>query len=166
MRCCTHSLLHEGVAYSRPKAVGRHWRALTTWDGMRQEDIWDHETARSYDTPGTGMFAPQVLGPAVDRLAGLAGDRRALEFAIGTGRIAVPLAQRGVSVTGIELSRPMIEQLRTKAEETAIPVIVGDMASTRAPGVYTLVYLVYNAISCLLTQSPSHVSVYRLLAAS
>ena len=74
---------------------------------MRQEDIWDHETARSYDTPGTGMFAPQVLGPAVDRLAGLAGDRRALEFAIGTGRIAVPLAQRGVPVTGIELSRPM-----------------------------------------------------------
>jgi SAM-dependent methyltransferase len=119
---------------------------------MRQEDIWDHEAALRYDTPGTGVFAPEVLGPAVDRLAGLAEDGRALEFAIGTGRVAVPLAQRGVPVTGIELSPPMIEQLRTKADETAIPVIAGDMATSRAPGVYTLVYLVYNGISALLTQ--------------
>ena len=99
------------------------------------------------------MFAPEVLGPTLDRLAELAGKGRALEFAIGIGRIAVPLAQRGVPVTGIELSGPMIEQLRTKANETAIPVIAGDMATTRAPGTYSLVYLVYNAISCLLTQS-------------
>jgi len=119
---------------------------------MRQEDIWDAETAREYDTPGTGMFAPEVLEPAVDRLAELAGDGPALEFAIGTGRVAVPLAQRGVPVTGIELSGPMIEQLRTKAGEAAIPVIAGDMASATAPGTYTLVYLVYNTISNLLTQ--------------
>src|SRR5215472_12965861 len=116
---------------------------------MRQEDIWDDETALRYDTPGTGMFAHEVLGPAVDRLAELAGDGRALEFAIGTGRVAVPLAQRGVPVAGIELSRPMIEQLRTKADETAIPVIAGDMATTVAPGEYTLVYLVYNTITNL-----------------
>jgi SAM-dependent methyltransferase len=119
---------------------------------VRQEDIWDHETAQGYDTPGTGMFAPDVLGPAVDRLAELAGDGRALEFAIGTGRVAVPLAERGVPVTGIELSGPMIEQLRTKADETAIPVIAGDMATARAPGEYMLVYLVYNTISNLLAQ--------------
>ncbi len=119
---------------------------------MRQEDIWDEETARLYDTPGTGMFAPAVLGPTVDRLVELAGGGRALEFAIGTGRIAVPLAQRGVQVTGIELSHPMIEQLRVKADESAIPVIVGDMQTTRAPGMYTLVYLVYNTVSNLLTQ--------------
>jgi SAM-dependent methyltransferase len=119
---------------------------------MRQEDIWDGETAQRYDSPGTGMFAAEVLGPAVDRLADLAGDGRALEFAIGTGRVAVPLAGRGVPVTGIELSGPMIEQLRTKADEVAIPVITGDMATTRAPGEYTLVYLVYNTISNLLTQ--------------
>jgi SAM-dependent methyltransferase len=119
---------------------------------MRQEDIWDHDEAQRYDTPGTGMFAPEVLGPTVDRLAELAGDGRALEFAIGTGRVAVPLAQRGVPVTGIELSGPMIEQLRTKADDTAIPVIAGDMASTRAPGTYALVYLVFNTISNLLTQ--------------
>jgi SAM-dependent methyltransferase len=120
---------------------------------MRQENIWDHAAAQRYDTPDTGMFAPEVLGPAVDRLAGLAGDGRALEFAIGTGRVAIPLAQRGVPVTGIEMSGPMIEQLRTKAREAAIPVIAGDMATTRAPGTYTLVYLVYNTISNLLTQS-------------
>jgi 2-polyprenyl-3-methyl-5-hydroxy-6-metoxy-1,4-benzoquinol methylase len=107
---------------------------------MRQEDIWDQEAAQAYDTPGTGMFAPDVLGPATDRLAELAGDGPALEFAIGTGRVAIPLAQRGVPVTGIELSRPMIEQLRTKADETAIPVIAGDMTTVAAPGAYTLVY--------------------------
>ncbi len=58
--------------------------------------MWDAETARRYDTPGTGMFAPEVVGPAVNRLAALAGDGPALEFAIGTGRMAVPLAERGV----------------------------------------------------------------------
>ena len=120
---------------------------------MRQEDIWDADTARHYDTAGTGMFAPEVLGPAVDRLAQLAGNGRALEFAIGTGRVAVPLVERGVSVTGIELSRPMVDQLRTKADEATIPVIVGDMATASAPGEYTLVYLVYNTISNLLTQA-------------
>jgi SAM-dependent methyltransferase len=119
---------------------------------MWQNELWDRETARGYDTPGAGMFAPEVLGPAVDRLAELAGDGRALEFAIGTGRVAIPLAERGVPVSGIELSGPMIEQLRAKADETSIPVLAGDMATTRAPGRYTLVYLVYNTISNLLTQ--------------
>jgi 16S rRNA A1518/A1519 N6-dimethyltransferase RsmA/KsgA/DIM1 with predicted DNA glycosylase/AP lyase activity len=65
----------------------------------------------------------------------------------------VPLAQRGVPVTGIELSRPMIDELRSKVDEATVPVIVGDMATARAPGEYTLVYLVYNAISNLLTQA-------------
>ncbi|MEU4566674.1 class I SAM-dependent methyltransferase [Micromonospora sp. NPDC023956] len=120
---------------------------------MRQEDVWDVDTARNYDTPGTGMFAPEVLGPTVDRLAELAGGGRAVEFAIGTGRVAIPLAGRGVSVTGVELSRPMIDQLRTKVDEDTIPVVVGDMATTRAPGEFSLVYLVFNAISNLLTQA-------------
>lgn len=120
---------------------------------MEQEQIWDADAARRYDTPGTGMFAPEVLGPTVDRLAELAGDGRALEFAIGTGRVAIPLAERGVPVTGIELSRPMIDQLRTKVDETTIPVIVGDMTTAVAPGRFALVYLVYNTISNLLTQA-------------
>jgi SAM-dependent methyltransferase len=120
---------------------------------MRQEKIWDTDAAQSYDTPGSGMFAPEVLAPTVDRLAELAGDGRALEFAIGTGRVAVPLAERGVPVTGIELSRPMVDQLRTKVDEATIPVIVGDIATAAAPGRYALVYLVYNTISNLLTQA-------------
>jgi SAM-dependent methyltransferase len=120
---------------------------------MRQDEIWDAGAARRYDTPGTGMFAPDVLGPAVDRLAGLAGGGRVLEFAIGTGRVAVPLSERGVPVAGIELSGPMIAQLRTRAGEAAIPVVAGDMATSRVPGEFSLVYLVYNTISNLLTQA-------------
>ncbi|SCG60769.1 class I SAM-dependent DNA methyltransferase [Micromonospora coxensis] len=118
-----------------------------------QDNVWDADTARRYDTPGIGMFAPEVVDPAVDRLAALAGDGRALEFAVGTGRVAVPLAARGVPVTGIELSRPMVDQLRTKVDEATVPVVVGDMATATAPGTYSLVYLVYNTISNLLTQA-------------
>ena len=114
------------------------------------DEIWDAETARTYDTSGTGMFADDVLGPTVDRLAELAGNGRALEFAVSTGRVAIPLAERGVPVTGIELSRPMLDQLRGKAD---LPVIIGDMATAQAPGEYTLVYLVYNTISNLLSQA-------------
>ncbi|MFK4264388.1 class I SAM-dependent methyltransferase [Streptomyces milbemycinicus] len=122
---------------------------------MRQDEIWDDEIAQSYDTPGAGMFAPEVLDPTVDCLAELADGGRALEFAIGTGRVAVPLARRGVPVTGIEMSQPMIDQLRTKADDATIPVVVGDMATAiaGAPGTFQLVYLVYNTISNLLTQS-------------
>jgi SAM-dependent methyltransferase len=120
---------------------------------MHNDDIWDTETANTYDMPGTGMFSPDVLGPTVDRLAALAGNGRALEFAIGTGRVAVPLSERGVPVAGIEMSAAMIARLRTKSSEAAIPVVLGDMATTVSPGIYTLVYLVYNTLSNLLTQS-------------
>ncbi|WP_328931129.1 MULTISPECIES: class I SAM-dependent methyltransferase [unclassified Streptomyces] len=120
---------------------------------MQQEQMWNSDVAQRYDTPGTGMFAPETLEPTVERLAQLAGEGAALEFAVGTGRVAVPLAGRGVPVTGIELSRPMVEQLRTKADEATIPVVIGDMTTTVAPGTYRLVYLVYNTISNLLTQA-------------
>ncbi|UOB09267.1 class I SAM-dependent methyltransferase [Streptomyces sp. HP-A2021] len=120
---------------------------------MEQENLWDADAARRYDSPGTGMFAPEVLGPTVDRLAEIAGDGAALEFAVGTGRVAVPLAERGVPVAGIELSWPMVDRLRTKADEATIPVVIGDMTTSTAPGEYTLVYLVYNTISNLLTQA-------------
>ncbi|WP_129840246.1 class I SAM-dependent methyltransferase [Streptomyces sp. RFCAC02] len=120
--------------------------------GREQEELWDAETAREYDTPGTGMFAPEVLGPTVERLAALADGGAALEFAIGTGRVAVPLARRGVPVTGIDLSRPMIDRLRAKADGATIPVVVGDMATATAPGTFRLVYLVFNTIANLLTQ--------------
>lgn len=120
---------------------------------MRQEDLWDAVAAQSYDTPGTGMFADEVLNPTVARLTELAAGGGALEFAVGTGRVAVPLAQAGVPVTGVELSGPMIEQLRTKVDEQTVPVVVGDMATARAPGQFSLVYLVFNTISNLLTQA-------------
>jgi len=117
-----------------------------------EEGIWDVDTAQRYDTPGEGMFAPEVLGPTVNRLAELAAGGRALEFAVGTGRVAVPLAERGVPVTGIELSGAMVERLREKADENTVPVLLGNMITARAPGEYALVYLVYNTISNLLTQ--------------
>lgn len=117
------------------------------------DSIWDSEAAKTYDTPGTGMFSPDVLGPTVDRLVELADGGRVLEFAIGTGRVALPLHERGISVTGIEMSAAMIAELRTKADEATIPVIMGDMATSVAPGSFTLVYLVFNTISNLLTQA-------------
>ncbi len=120
---------------------------------MRQEEVWDADAARTYDTPGVGMFAAEVLEPTVDRLAELADQGPALEFAIGTGRVAIPLVRRGIPVTGIELSLPMVDQLRSKADEDTIPVVVGDMSTAHAPGEFRLVYLVFNTISNLLSQS-------------
>ncbi|HEY2051712.1 MAG TPA: class I SAM-dependent methyltransferase [Caulobacteraceae bacterium] len=120
---------------------------------MDQSEIWNEEAAQRYHTPGVGMFGAEVLGPTVDRLAQLAAGGGALEFAIGTGRVAIPLRERGVPVAGIELSPAMIAQLRTKADEVTIPVVMGDMATTVVPGEYALVYLVYNTISNLLTQA-------------
>ncbi|MEV6849343.1 class I SAM-dependent methyltransferase [Actinoplanes sp. NPDC051411] len=116
---------------------------------MLPDEVWDDRAAEEYDTPGEGMFEPAVVLPAVDFLAGLADAGAALEFAIGTGRIAVPLAARGVAVSGIDSSRAMIARLRSKAP---IPVVVGDMATASVPGPFALVYVVYNAISTLLTQ--------------
>jgi SAM-dependent methyltransferase len=119
---------------------------------VEHADIWDEEAARRYDTPGVGMFAPDVLDPTVDRLRALAGDGRALEMAIGTGRVALPLVKAGVAVTGIELCQPMIDQLRTKADEEVIPVVLGDMTTAGVDGSFSLVFLVFNGISNVLTQ--------------
>lgn len=98
------------------------------------------------------MFAPDVLDPTVDMLERLAGNGAALEFAIGTGRVAVPLRDRGVPVSGIEISRHMIAQLRTKAGEDIIPVVQGSMATAHVEGEFSLAYLVYNTIGNLLTE--------------
>lgn len=120
---------------------------------MTSSDLWGAETARRYDAELAEMNAPEVIGPTIDFLAALAGDGPALELAIGTGRIGVPLSQRGVKVSGIELSAPMVDQLRTKATEEQIPVVVGDMATARVPGEFSLVYLVFNTIGNLRTQA-------------
>ena len=131
---------------------------------MTSSDLWDEEDARRYDEASAAMFAPEVLDPAVEFLARLAGDGPALELAIGTGRVAVPLAARGVPVQGIELSEPMVAQLRQKVDERSLPVVVGDMATTRVPGEFSLVYLVYNTISNLTTQE-AQVACFRNAAA-
>ncbi|GAA1600822.1 class I SAM-dependent methyltransferase [Kribbella sancticallisti] len=120
---------------------------------MSSSELWDEETARRYDETSAEMFAPEVLGPAVDFLAELAGKGPALEFAVGTGRVAIPLVGRGVPVTGIELSEPMVAQLRQKVSAEQLPVVVGDMATTTVPGEFSLVYLVFNSISNLRTQA-------------
>ena len=117
---------------------------------MTTSDLWDAQTAELYDESSAFMFAADVLGPAVEFLAGLAGDEPALEFAIGTGRLAVPLVERGVSVSGIELSQPMVDQLLKK--RTDIPVVLGDMATNTMPGQFSLVYLAWNSIGNLRTQ--------------
>ena len=121
--------------------------------GVEQDEIWDQTAAAQYDTPGEGMFAPDVLGPTVDLLSGLVGEGAALELAVGTGRVAIPLTERGVPVTGIELSQPMVDRLREKVTADQLPVTIGDMATTRVPGEFTLVYLVFNTISNLLSQA-------------
>ena len=119
---------------------------------MDHADIWDDDAAARYDTPGVGRFAAEVLVPTVDRLRDLAGDGRALEFAIGTGRVAIPLAEAGVPVVGIELSQPMIDRLRTKVSDEVIPVTLGDMTTARVDGTFSLVFLVFNGISNVLSQ--------------
>lgn len=120
---------------------------------MTSSDVWDEETASSYDDEeALEMFAPEVVAPAVDFLAELAGSGAALEFAVGTGRIAIPLARRGIPVTGIELSEPMASRLRAKISAEELPVVIGDMATTEVGGTFSLVYLVWNSISNLRTQ--------------
>ncbi|MFL6099487.1 MAG: class I SAM-dependent DNA methyltransferase [Actinomycetales bacterium] len=119
---------------------------------MTSGDVWDATTAEAYDESSSEMFSPEVLDPTVDFLARLAGSGPALELAVGTGRVAIPLTARGINVTGIELSEPMVGQLRSKVDALTVPVVVGDMAQTRVPGDFALVYLVWNSISNLETQ--------------
>jgi SAM-dependent methyltransferase len=116
------------------------------------EDFFGEQVAARYDELSDEMFAPSVVDPAVDFLAGLAGEGDALEFGIGTGRVALPLAQRGVRVKGIDLSEAMVERLRAKPGGAEIQVEIGDFATTTIAGSFTLAYLVFNTINNLTTQ--------------
>ena len=120
---------------------------------MTSSDQWDEETAARYDAVCAEDFTPAETDATLNVLAGLAGPGRALEFAIGTGRIGIPLALRGVPVAGIELSYPMARQLRRKDPDGLVPVTIGDMATTRVDGDFSLVYLIYNTIANLRTQT-------------
>jgi SAM-dependent methyltransferase len=114
--------------------------------------MWDRDLAEVYDQTYAAGFDPLVLDPVVDVLAALARGGPVLEFAVGTGRVALPLAERGISVHGIELSPHMTERLRAKPGAEAVSVTIGDMTTTRLPGTFTLVYLVANAIMNVTTQ--------------
>ncbi|HSS08948.1 MAG TPA: class I SAM-dependent methyltransferase, partial [Acidimicrobiales bacterium] len=113
---------------------------------------WGREVAEAYDAASASMFDPAVLDPTVDFLAELARGGPALELAVGTGRVALPLSTRGVSVSGIELSLHMAEQLRAKPGADAVAVTIGDMTTTRLAGSFKLVYVVWNAIMNVTTQ--------------
>jgi SAM-dependent methyltransferase len=116
-------------------------------DGYFGEAIAEH-----YDADAAGMFRDGVVEPAVDVLAGLAGSGRALELGVGTGRIALSLAARGVPVHGVDLSRAMVARLRAKPGADAVTTTIGDFATTRVPGTFSVAYLVFNTIGNLTTQ--------------
>lgn len=123
---------------------------------MHPDDWFGDRVAETYDLDEATMFEPGTLNPTVDFLAGVATGRSALELAIGTGRVALPLAARGVRVSGIDLSEAMVARLRAKpgGDEASLPVVIGDIATARVDGAgsFRLVYLVFNTITNLTTQ--------------
>jgi SAM-dependent methyltransferase len=119
--------------------------------------------AASYDDPSDRMFQPEVIDPTVRLLAELAGSGQALELAIGTGRIGLPLSRSGVPVHGIELSKSMAARLRGKPGGDAIAVTIGDMSTAKVDGEFTLAYLVFNTINNLTTQE-AQVACFRNVA--
>jgi SAM-dependent methyltransferase len=116
------------------------------------EDHFGERVAEGYDESSADMFEPAVVDPVVDFLAGLAGHGAALELGIGTGRIALPLARRGVRVHGIDLSAAMVARLRAKPGADRIGVTIGDFATTTVEGSFSVAYLVFNTINNLTTQ--------------
>jgi SAM-dependent methyltransferase len=128
------------------------------------EDHFGERVAERYDESSADMFDPAVVDPAVDFLAGMAGDGAALELGIGTGRIAVPLARRGVRVHGIDLSEAMIAKLREKPGGEEIPVTIGDFATTKVDGTFLLAFVVFNTLMNLRTQD-SQVACFKNVAA-
>src|SRR5262252_9795237 len=145
------------AGHRRPSALS--CRPVDDPDGYFGESV-----AAGYDDPADRMNQPELVDPAVSLLAELAGSGRALELAIGTGRIGLPLSQRGVPVRGIELSRAMTARLRAKPGGEAISVTIGDMTTTRVDGTFTLAYLVFNTINNLTTQE-AQVACFRNAAA-
>ena len=134
---------------------------------MDDEDgYFPERVAASYDDPTDGMFDPAFVDTVAGLLAGLAGGGRALELGIGTGRIALPLARRGVPVHGIDMSRAMVARLRAKPGGDAIGVTIGDFAMTRVEGAFSLAYLVFNTIMNLTTQQAQVASPARTASTS
>ena len=131
---------------------------------MSDDGYFDEHVAARYDESSEEMFAPDAVDPVVDFLVDLAGSGRALELGIGTGRIALPLARRGVSVHGIDMSKAMIAKLRAKPGGEDIGVTIGDFATTKVEGTFSLAYLVFNTVMNLTTQD-AQVECFRNVAA-
>ena len=128
------------------------------------QDYFGERIAETYEAKWPELFDPAVIDPAVSFLADVAGSGAALELGIGTGRIALPLSWRGVRVHGIGLSRAMVARLRAEPSAEGIAVAIGDFATTRVDGVFTLAYLVRNTITNLTTQE-EQVACFRNAAA-
>jgi SAM-dependent methyltransferase len=116
------------------------------------KDYFGERIAKNYDQSAAEMFEPAKVDPVVDFLADLAFDRSALEFGIGTGRIALPLAQRGIRVHGIDLSEAMVARLQAKPGNEQIGFTIGDFATTTVDELFSVAYLVFNTIMNLTTQ--------------
>ena len=129
-----------------------------------EDGYFDEPVAARYDESAAEMFEPAAVDPVVDFLAGLAGEGRALELGIGTGRIALPLARRGVAVHGIELSNAMAARLREKPGGDEVGVTIGDFATTTVDGAFSVAYVVFNTIMNLTTQA-EQVACFRNVAA-
>ena len=131
---------------------------------MHDDGYFDEHVAARYDLSSAEMFAARVVDPVVDFLREIAAGGCALELGIGTGRIALPLSQRGVPVHGIELSNAMVARLRAKPGAENISVTIGDFATTRVDRSFSLAYLVFNTIMNLTTQA-AQVACFRNVAA-
>ena len=135
---------------------------------MKSTDWFGEDVAATYDDDTVGLSRPEILDPQLDVLEGLAAGGPVLEFAIGTGRVGLPLAARGLRVAGIELSPAMVARMRSKpgGDEGAVPVVIGDMTTARAPGAgsFRLVFLVFNSMMNLTTQE-GQVACFRNAAA-
>jgi SAM-dependent methyltransferase len=121
-------------------------------DATHDDGFFGEAVAATYDSSTDDEFSAAEIAATVDLLAELAGDGPALELAIGTGRVALPLAARGVPVAGIDLSRAMVARLRAKPGGADLDVTIGDMSTTRVEGEFSLVYLVFNTIGNVVTQ--------------
>ena len=129
-----------------------------------EDGYFDERVAARYDESAADMFDPAAVDPVVELLAELAGGGRALELGIGTGRIAIPLAQRGVPVHGIDMSQAMVAKLRAKPGGDDVGVTIGDFATTTVEGTFSVAYLVFNTILNLTTQA-AQVACFRNVAA-
>jgi SAM-dependent methyltransferase len=128
------------------------------------DGYFGERVAARYDESEADMFEAVAVEPVVDFLADLAGSGAALELGIGTGRIALPLAQRGIHVHGIDLSSAMVARLRAKPGGEDIAVTIGDFATTKVEGTFEVAYLVFNTIMNLTTQD-EQVACFRNVAA-